>query len=260
MSDTQHGEHLAEGSLISHLLELRNRLVKALIAIVVAFVPCAFFANKLFQLIATPLTKQLPADSSMISTSVVAPFMVPVKLALIVAIVIAMPVVLYQIWSFVSPGLYRKEKRFAVPLLVSSILLFYAGVVFAYFLVFPLAFKFFIATTPVGVRMMTDISSYLDFATMMVLAFGAAFEIPVATVLLLWTGIVRIEAMVENRGYVLIGIAVVSALITPADAMSMLLMLIPMYLLYELGIIAGRILLRQKQADQVEETKQAAQD
>jgi sec-independent protein translocase protein TatC len=250
MSDTEHREHLAEGSLISHLLELRNRLVKAVIAIVVAFVPCAFFANKLFELIATPLTQQLPADSSMISTSVVAPFMVPVKLAFIVAIVIAMPVVLYQLWAFVAPGLYRKEKRFAIPLLVSSIVLFYAGVIFAYFLVFPLAFKFFIATTPVGVKMMTDISSYLDFATMMVLAFGAAFEIPVATVLLLWTGIVKLESMVENRGYVLIGCAVISAFITPADAMSMLLMLIPMYLLYELGIFAGRLMLKTKQAEQ----------
>jgi len=250
MSETQHSEHLAEGSLISHLLELRNRLIKAAAAVLVAFIPCAFFANRLFELIATPLMKQLPEGSSMISTSVIAPFMVPIKLALIVALVIAMPVVLYQIWAFVAPGLYRKEKKFAVPLLVSSILLFYIGVAFAYFMVFPLAFKFLVATTPVGVKMMTDISSYLDFATKMVLAFGLAFEIPVATVLLIWTGIVKLETMTENRGYVLIGIAVVAALITPPDAVSMLMMAIPMYLLYELGILAGRVIQKQKRADE----------
>jgi sec-independent protein translocase protein TatC len=254
MSDTQHREHLAEGSLISHLLELRNRLIKAVIAVVIAFVPCAFFANPLFQLIATPLMQQLPEGSTMISTSVIAPFMVPIKLALMVALVIAMPVVLYQLWAFVAPGLYRKEKRFAVPLLSSSIFLFYVGVAFAYFFVFPLAFKFLIATTPVGVKMMTDISSYLDFATKMVFAFGIAFEIPVATVLLIWTGLVKLETMTENRGYVLIGISVVAALITPPDAISMLMMAIPMYLLYEIGILAGRTLQKQKQ---VEESAQA---
>jgi sec-independent protein translocase protein TatC len=254
MSDTQHREHLAEGSLISHLLELRNRLIKAVIAVLIAFVPCAFFANPLFQLIATPLMQQLPEGSTMISTSVIAPFMVPIKLALMVALVIAMPVVLYQLWAFVAPGLYRKEKRFAVPLLSSSIFLFYVGVAFAYFFVFPLAFKFLIATTPVGVKMMTDISSYLDFATKMVFAFGIAFEIPVATVLLIWTGLVKLETMTENRGYVLIGISVVAALITPPDAISMLMMAIPMYLLYEIGILAGRTLQKQKQ---VEESAQA---
>jgi sec-independent protein translocase protein TatC len=254
MSDTQHREHLAEGSLISHLLELRNRLIKAVIAVVIAFVPCAFFANPLFQLIATPLMQQLPEGSTMISTSVIAPFMVPIKLALMVALVIAMPVVLYQLWAFVAPGLYRKEKRFAVPLLSSSIFLFYVGVAFAYFFVFPLAFKFLIATTPVGVKMMTDISSYLDFATKMVFAFGIAFEIPVATVLLIWTGLVKLETMTENRGYVLIGISVVAALITPPDAISMLMMAIPMYLLYEIGILAGRTLQKQKQVEESAQT------
>jgi len=254
MSETHHSEHLAEGSLISHLLELRNRLIKAVVAVLIAFVPCAFFANRLFEFVATPLMKQMPEGSSMISTSVIAPFMVPIKLALIVALVIAMPVVLYQIWSFVAPGLYRKEKRFAVPLLASSIILFYVGVFFAYFMVFPLAFKFLVATTPVGVKMMTDISSYLDFATKMVLAFGVAFEIPVATVLLIWTGIVKLETMTENRGYVLIGIAVVAALITPPDAVSMLMMAIPMYLLYELGILAGRVIQKQKQAEESAQT------
>jgi len=257
MSDTNHGsEHLAEGSLISHLLELRSRLVKAAIAIAVAFVPCGIFANKLFSLISKPLVDQLPPGSTMISTSVVGSFMVPIKLAVICALVLAMPVILYQLWAFVSPGLYKKEKNFAVPLLASSIVLFYVGVAFAYFLVFPLAFKFLIATMPDVGRYMPDISSFLDVATLMCLAFGAAFEIPIATILLLWTGIVRIETMTGNRGYVLIGIAAVAAVITPPDAVSMLLMAVPMYLLYELGILAARIMLKDKLAAQAEQAKQ----
>jgi sec-independent protein translocase protein TatC len=256
MSDTNNGEQLAEGSLISHLLELRGRLVKAAIAIAVAFAPCAFFSNRLFALIAKPLVDQLPQGSTMISTSVVGSFMVPIKLAVICALVLAMPVILYQLWAFVSPGLYSKEKRFAVPLLVSSIVLFYVGVIFAYFLVFPLAFKFLIATMPDAGRYMPDISSFLDVATLICLGFGAAFEIPIATILLLWTGIVRIDTLTGNRGYVLIGIAAVAAVITPPDAVSMLLMAAPMYLLYELGIIAARIMLKDKLAAQAEQDKQ----
>jgi sec-independent protein translocase protein TatC len=255
MSDTNNGgEHLAEGSLISHLLELRSRLVKAAIAVVVAFAPCAFFANKLFSLIAKPLVQQMPEGSKMISTSVVGSFLVPIKLALIVSIVLAMPVILFQLWAFISPGLYKKEKRFAVPLLVSSVILFYVGVSFAYFLVFPLAFKFLIATMPEGASYTPDISSFLSFATMICLVFGAAFEIPIATILLLWSGIARFETLTKNRGYVLIGIAAITALITPPDPVSMLLMLVPMYLLYEMGILAARFMLKEKIADQ------AAQD
>jgi sec-independent protein translocase protein TatC len=251
-------EQLAEGSLISHLLELRGRLVKAAIAIAIAFAPCAFFSNKLFSLVAKPLVDHLPPGSTMISTSVVGPFLVPIQLALICALVLAMPVVLYQIWAFVSPGLYKKEKRFAVPLLVSSIILFYVGVAFAYFFVFPLAFRFFSVTMPDIGKWAPDMSSVLNFATMVCLAFGAAFEIPIATILLLWTGIVRMETVTKNRGYVLIGIAVVAAVITPPDAVSMLMMVVPMYLLYELGILAARIMLKEKLAAQAEEAKQSA--
>jgi sec-independent protein translocase protein TatC len=254
MSDNN--EQLAEGSLISHLLELRSRLVKAAIAIAVAFAPCAYFSNRLFSLVAKPLVDQLPKGSTMISTSVVGPFLVPVQMALICALVIAMPVVLYQIWAFVSPGLYKKEKRFAVPLLVSSIVLFYIGVAFAYFFVFPLAFKFFNATMPDIGKWAPDMSSVLSFATMVCLAFGAAFEIPIATILLLWTGIVRIETVTKNRGYVLIGIAVIAAVITPPDAVSMLMMVVPMYLLYEIGILAARIMLKEKLAARAAEAKQ----
>jgi sec-independent protein translocase protein TatC len=256
MSDQHQSEQLAEGSLISHLLELRGRLVKASIAIVVAFIPCAIFARELFVIVAEPLVAQMPAGSSMIATSVVGSFLVPLKLALVLALVIAMPVILYQLWAFIAPGLYKKEKRFALPLLTSSIALFYVGVVFAYFLVFPLAFKFLIATMPDVGTYMPDIGSFLSFAIVLCLAFGAAFEIPIATILLIWSGIVRIESMVENRGYVLIGIATITAFITPPDPISMLLMMIPMYALYEVGIVAARILLKDKLAERAERDKQ----
>ena len=248
-------EQLAEGTLISHLLELRARLVKASIAIAIAFAPCAFFSRRLFSLIAQPLVDQLPGGHKMVSTGLLDPFLVPIQLALIVAIVLAMPVVLYQAWAFISPGLYRKEKRFAVPLLVSSIVLFYVGVSFAYFFVFPKAFRFLIGSTPDVADVLPDIASFLNFATIMSLVFGAAFEIPVATVLLLWAGIARIETLTANRGYVLIGLAVLTAIVTPPDPVSMLLMLIPMYLLYEIGIVAARIMLRDKLAAQTRASK-----
>lgn len=251
-------EKLAEGTLISHLLELRSRLVKSAIAIAVAFVPCAYFSNKLFTLVAKPLIDQLPDGAKMISTSVVSPFLVPIQLALILAIVIAMPVVLYQAWAFVSPGLYKKEKRFAVPLLISSVVLFYFGVGFAYFFVFPAAFTFLINTVPEAANYTPDIASFLSFATMMCLVFGAAFEIPVATILLLWTGIAKIETLTKNRGYVLIGIAVITAMITPPDPVSMLLLMIPMYILYEIGILAARVMLKDKLAAQAKETSTAS--
>lgn len=256
MSDAHH-EQLAEGTLISHLLELRSRLMKAAVAVLVLFVPCGYFRNQLFSIIAAPLIDNMPQDSSLISTSVVGSFMVPIKLAIMAAVVLAMPVILFQLWAFVSPGLYSKEKRFAVPLLISSIVLFYIGVAFAYFLVFPLAFKFLASMMPAGSRYMPDIASVLDFATWMSLAFGAAFEIPVATILLLWTGIARFETLTKNRGYVMIGISVVAAFITPPDAISMLLMAGPMYLLYELGILVARFMLKEKLAAQAAEAKQA---
>ncbi|MEQ1579142.1 MAG: twin-arginine translocase subunit TatC [Steroidobacteraceae bacterium] len=251
-------ENLAEGSLISHLLELRDRLLRAVIAIGVVFVPLAFFSNELFTLVAQPLISKLPADTSIIATSLISPFMAPLKLALVTSLFIAMPYVLYQIWAFVSPGLYRHEKRFAVPLLVSSIVLFYLGVAFAYFVVFPLMFTFLTTTGPVGVRMMTDMSNYLDFVLLLFMAFGIAFEIPVATVLLAWTGLVKLETMSSNRGYVLLGIFIIAAFLTPPDAISQSFMAVPMYLLYELGIIASKILLKEKLAERRKEEQESA--
>ena len=235
-------EKLVEGTLISHLLELRDRLIRAIIAVAVAFLPCMFYSNQIFSFVATPLKEKLPKGTQLIATTVMSPFTTPFKLSLFVALFLAMPVVIYQLWAFVAPGLYRHEKRFAVPLLVSSIVLFYTGVVFAYFFVFPVMFQFFAATTPHGVAMMTDISAYLDFVLTMFLAFGAAFEVPVAVVLLVLTGVVKLEKLKENRGYVLIGIFIVAALLTPPDAVSQCIMAIPMYLLYEGGLLMARIL------------------
>ena len=242
-------EALAEGTLISHLLELRDRLLRALIAIVIVFLPLVFFSNDLFSFVARPLIEKLPEGTSLIATSVVAPFMTPLKLALIAAIFIAMPYVLYQVWGFVAPGLYRREKRFALPLFASSVVLFYTGVSFAYFIVFPLMFAFLTTTTPEGVRMMTDISSYLDFTLLLFFAFGIAFEVPIAVVLLASTGLVRVETLKKNRGYVLLGIFVVAAFLTPPDAISQSFMAVPMYILYELGILFAQYLARGRAAE-----------
>ena len=239
-------ESLAEGTLISHLLELRMRLLRAVLAVAVVAIPCMVYANTLFTFIAQPLLKALPKGATMISINVMAPFTTPFKLALYVAIGIAMPFVLYQIWAFVAPGLYRHEKRFALPLLVSSVLLFYIGIACAYFVVFPVMFAFFTATAPAGVQMMTDMTQYLDFVLLLFLAFGLAFEIPVALVLLVWTGLVRIETLKKNRGYVLLAVFIQAAVIVPPDVLSMTAMALPMYALYEIGIIMASILARAK--------------
>lgn len=245
-------ENLAEGSLISHLVELRDRLLRAVICIGVIFIPCAIYSNQLFTLVATPLIEKMPAGTSMIATSLVSPFLAPLKLALFVALFISMPYVLYQAWAFVAPGLYKHEKRFAVPLVTSSIVLFYAGVAFAYFVVFPLMFTFFTTSAPAGVQMMTDMQNYLDFVLLLFFAFGVAFEIPVATVLLAATGMVSVQAMGKNRGYVLLGIFIVAAFLTPPDAISQTMMAAPMYLLYEIGILLSRFLIKKRQQNDTE--------
>ncbi len=242
-------EKLAESTLLSHLLELRDRLLKALMSTLVIAVPCMVFANDIFTWLSRPLLAQLPEGSSLIATSVMAPFMTPFKLALLAAIFFAMPFILYQIWAFVAPGLYRHERRFALPLFVSSVILFYAGAAFAYFVVFPLAFKFFVGTTPVGVQMMTDMTQYMDFAVLMFFAFGIAFEIPIATVLLVRTGLVKRKTLTANRGYVILGIFIVAAFLTPPDPVSQTMMAIPMWLLYEGGVLLSRLLVRGEPPD-----------
>ena len=246
MSEQPKEESLAEGTLMSHLLELRDRLMRAMLALLVAFIPCAIYSNELYDIVSRPLVAKLPEGSSMIAIGVIAPFMAPFKLAFYVALFAAMPVVIYQLWAFIAPGLYKREKRFAVPLLVSSILLFYVGMAFAYYFVFPVMFQFFASTTPKGVAMMTDINNYLDFVLTMFFCFGLAFEVPVAVVLLVLMGMVRIEKLKANRGYVLVGIFILAAFLTPPDAISQCSLAVPMYLLYEGGIIMARILARER--------------
>jgi sec-independent protein translocase protein TatC len=255
---TDQPEKLAEGTLISHLLELRDRLIRAMLAVLIAWVPCGFYSNTLFTFVAQPLIDKLPKGSTLIATSVTSPFLAPFKLSFFVALLLAMPVVLYEIWAFVAPGLYRHEKRFALPLLISSIVLFYVGVVFAYIAVFPVMFQFFALTTPRGVTMMTDINQYLDFILTMFFAFGVAFEVPVAVVLLVATGVIGLEKLQNNRGYVLIGIFIVGAILTPPDVVSQTLLAVPMYLLYEGGIVMARMLARTRREAAAERDKAQA--
>lgn len=250
--EAKKSEDLAEGTLMSHLLELRNRLMRAMLAILLAFIPCAAYSDELFTIVAQPLIDKLPAGTSLIATSVISPFMTPFKLSFYVALFVAMPYVLYQIWAFVAPGLYRKEKRFAVPLMVSSVVLFYSGVIFAYFAVFPVMFQYLANTGPAVVKVSTDITNYLDFVITMFFAFGIAFEVPVAVVLLVLTGMISVEKMASNRGYVLIGIFVVAAFLTPPDAISQTIMAVPMYLLYEGGLIMARLMMKARRAAEAE--------
>ncbi|HZF17963.1 MAG TPA: twin-arginine translocase subunit TatC [Steroidobacteraceae bacterium] len=248
-------EDLKEGTLISHLLELRDRLLKAVFAVAIATVPCMIFANEIFSFVSRPILALLPKGSSLIATNLTSTFTTPFKLAVWIGVFAAMPVVIYQLWAFVAPGLYKREKRFAVPLLFSSVILFYAGVAFAYYAVFPVLFGFFLTTAPQGVNVMADISSYLDFVLTLFFAFGVAFEVPVATVLLVATGLVKLKTLTGNRGYVVLAISIIAAILTPPDAVSMCLMGAPMYLLYEFGIIMTRVLVKKR--DDVDETADA---
>jgi sec-independent protein translocase protein TatC len=241
---TEPDDPLPEGTLISHLLELRSRLLKAFVAVMIAFLPCAYYSNALFDFLSKPLVAMLPPGQKLIATTVTATFTAPLKLALVAGLLIAAPVVLYQIWAFVAPGLYRREKRFAVPLLVSAILLFYLGVAFSYFLVFPLVFRFFIATTPKNVLLMADITNYLKFVLTLFVAFGVAFETPVAVVLLVLTNLVSLAKLRSMRSYVLIIVFVIAAILTPPDVLSQTAMAVPMYLLYEGGLLFAALLSR----------------
>ncbi|MFB1490141.1 MULTISPECIES: twin-arginine translocase subunit TatC [unclassified Thiocapsa] len=236
----------AEQPFVSHLIELRDRLIRMSIAIFVVFLVLFPFANEIYTFVAAPLMAQLPEGNTMIATQVAAPFLTPFKLALIAAVFLSMPFLLYQFWGFVAPGLYKHEKRLATPLLISSILLFYIGVAFAYLLVFPLIFAFLSAATPDGVAMMTDISAYLDFVLALFFAFGIAFEIPIATILLVAVGITTPADLVRMRPYVIVGAFVVGMLLTPPDVISQTLLAVPMWLLFELGIVFAKVLVRKR--------------
>ncbi|MFO7787798.1 MAG: twin-arginine translocase subunit TatC [Halospina sp.] len=232
--------------LVAHLVELRNRLLKAILAILLVFLALYPFANELYAWLSGPLRAYLPEGSSMIATDVAAPFFAPLKLTLVLGTFLAMPVVLYQLWRFMAPGLYRHEKRIAFPLLASSILLFYLGAVFAYFVVFPLVFAFFTSVGPAEVTVMTDMSSYLSFVLKLLFAFGIAFEIPIAIMLMILSGATDTRSLREKRPYVVVGCFVVGMLMTPPDMISQTLLAAPMWLLFEIGLIFGRMVERRR--------------
>ena len=229
-----------EQPLLSHLRELRTRVIRALFGVAIAFAPLAYFSRTIYHYFAAPLLHLMPAGSSMIATEVASPFIVPFKLAAVLALVVALPWVLYQIWAFVAPGWYRNERKLILPLLASSTLLFYVGVAFAYFVVLPVVFRFFVNVAPEGVAVMTDVAKYLDFVLKLFLAFGLTFETPVAIVLLAWSGVVTPAQLSARRDYVLVGVFVAAAILTPPDVLSQTLLAVPTYLLYEVGILWAR--------------------
>ena len=236
----------AEIPFMSHLVELRDRLLRAVLVVLIIFLALFSFSNELYTLLAEPLLIHLPTGSSMIATEVASPFLTPFKLAMMSAIFISMPFLLYQLWAFIAPGLYKHEKSLAFPLLFSSIILFYLGMVFAYFVVFPLMFKFFTGIALEGVTMMTDITKYLDFVLKMFFAFGMAFEVPIATILVISTGMTTADKLAEKRPYIIVVAFVAGMLLTPPDVISQMLLAVPMWILFELGLIFSRLLTRKK--------------
>ncbi|HUT40716.1 MAG TPA: twin-arginine translocase subunit TatC [Gammaproteobacteria bacterium] len=237
-----------EQPFISHLVELRDRLLRIVLVVAVVFLALMPFSNTLFSMLSGPLLAHLPEDSSMIAIEVASPFLIPFKLTLFLAVFISIPWLLYQAWAFIAPGLYRHERRLVLPLLVSSSLLFYAGAAFAYFVVFPLVFAFFTSSAPEGVAVMTDISRYLDFVLTLFFAFGAAFEVPIVTVLLVWTGMATQEGLRAKRPYVIVGAFVLGMLLTPPDVISQTLLAIPMWILFELGVFFSGWFVRQAES------------
>ena len=248
MSETEH-EGEGEASFISHLVELRERLLKAVAAVLLVLLALMPFANKLYGWLALPLIRHLPQGGTMIATEVASPFLTPIKLAFFVALFLAMPVILYQLWAFVAPGLYRHEKRLAVPILFSAMVLFYVGCAFAYFLVLPAVFAFMTSVAPAGVAVMPDIGRYLDFVLVLFLAFGLCFEVPVVLIILVALGVVTPTQLAKSRSYAIVGAFVVAAVMTPPDVFSQMMLAIPMIVLYELGIFAARIISRPERHD-----------
>lgn len=239
-------ETLSDMPITEHLIELRSRLIKIFGCVLLIFLLLVGFSRELYDFFSSPLVALLPAGSSMIATDVTTPFMTPLRLTLFVAAFLAMPMILYQIWAFVAPGLYKHEKKIAMPVLVSSVVLFYAGVAFAYYVVLTGVLKFFILFSPDNVLPMTDIDSYLSFAMKLFLVFGATFEIPVLTLLLVLAGVVSTQSLADKRRYIIVGCFAVAAVVTPPDGLSMLLLAIPMWLLFELGLLLANVLVKQK--------------
>lgn len=252
-----------EQSLMEHLVELRDRLLRMVLAILIVFVALFGFSEDIFTLAADPLLALMPEGTSMIATGVTSPFLVPFKLVLLLSVLLTIPYLLHQIWGFIAPGLYRHEKRMATPLLISSVILFYCGIAFAYFVIFPILFGFFIGVAPEGVAVMTDIGQYLDFIIAIFLAFGIAFEVPVATFLLIASGVTTAKKLATKRPYIIIGAFVVGMMLTPPDVISQSLLAIPIWLLFELGLISSKIFLKDKdvimQTDEFELTEEVAE-
>lgn len=236
-----------EVPFMSHLVELRDRLLRAVLVVLIIFLGLFTFSNELYSLLAEPLLLHLPQGSSMIATEVASPFLTPFKLSMVTAIFISMPFILYQLWAFIAPGLYKHEKSMAFPLLFSSIILFYLGMVFAYFVVFPLMFGFFTGIQLQGVTMMTDITKYLDFVLKMFFAFGMAFEVPIATIIVISTGMTTAEKLADKRPYIIVVAFIFGMLLTPPDVVSQMLLAVPMWILFELGLIFSRLLTRKRE-------------
>lgn len=234
--------------LISHLIELRDRLLRGLLAVAIIAACLLPFSNDLYHFLAEPLLRHLPESSTMIATEVASPFLIPFKLTLSLAVLLAIPVLLYQLWAFIAPGLYDNERKLVFPLLFASTTLFFLGIVFAYYVVFPLVFGFFTQAAPDGVAIMTDISSYLDFVLKLFFAFGLAFEVPIATLLLIWTGVSTVKSLAEKRPYIIVGAFVIGMLLTPPDIISQTLLALPVWVLFELGLFSARFLPKRETA------------
>ena len=229
-----------EQPLVTHLVELRNRLLKSVLVVLTLFLGMFYFANDLYLILVEPLSTLLPDTGNMIATGVASPFLVPFKMTLVLAVLLSIPFILFQIWSFIAPGLYQHEKRFGIPLLISSVILFYAGIAFAYYVVLPLVFGFFTAAGPEGISFLPDITNILNFILKIFFAFGIAFEIPIATFLMVLTGMTTVKSLGEKRPYIFLGCFVVGMLVTPPDVISQTVLALPMYLLFEIGVLFSR--------------------
>lgn len=242
-----------EQPFISHLLELRDRLLRIVVVVLLVFFVLYYFRNDLYHLLAEPLLAKLPKGGSLIATEPTGPFFAPLKLALALSVFLGMPYILYQAWAFVAPGLYRHERKLVVPLLISSVLLFYLGMAFAYFAVFPVVFGFFTSVAPEGVAVMTDISKYLDFVLKMFFAFGITFEVPIATIILVWMGLTTPAGLAAKRPYIIVGVFVVAAILTPPDVISQTMLAVPMWLLFEIGVFFSRLFVPKAEEDTAHE-------
>lgn len=246
--------------LVGHLVELRTRLLRCIICILLVLVCLLYFSNDIYHIIANPLIHQLPKGSSMIATDIAAPFFTPIKLTAVVAIFVSIPYILYQIWGFIAPALYQHEKRLVMPLIISSTILFYVGIAFAYFVVFPLAFYFFIHTAPVDVAINTDISKYLDFVMTLFVVFGFAFEVPIAIILLCWSGITTPKSLRKKRPYIIVGVFAIAMFVTPPDVFSQILLAIPICLLFEIGTFFARFYHPRNRKEEMDDSDQQSDE